>query len=148
MKIRLFIFLVFSVISCTSNNQVSYLTNDYQATITADSKGIYTKNYNFSPDQLFPKDNWKGNWIWLNKTKYNKYQDTYTTWINNSPPREHYRVLFRKEFTIKKLPSLAILSITADVSFKAYINGKFICQGPANIGSDYADTKPRSPISA
>ena len=38
---------------------------------------------------------------------------------------------FRKSFDIKKLPPKAIMYITADATYRLYINGKFVCNGPA-----------------
>ena len=142
MKIILLPSLLFFGIACTPREQASYLTNDSDVIISADSTGISAKNFQFSADQLFPKKNWQCDWIWLNKRAHAAYQETYTTWINNSTSARQYRALFRKGFAVNALPSLAILSISADVSFRAYINGKFICQGPANIGSDYEDQTP------
>lgn len=133
--------LLYLAIACTPQNRVSYLTHDARAVITADSTGIYAHGVLFSPYHLFPKEKWHGDYIWLNKAIYGDYQDTHTAWINNNSG-ECYRALFRKTFYLEEIPSLAILSITADVSFRAYVNGKFVCQGPANIGSDYEDHTP------
>ncbi len=49
---------------------------------------------------------------------------------------ENSHVLFRKEFELCKKPSKAVLYITADDYYKAYINGRFVCQGPAPAYSD------------
>ena len=142
MKILPKLLLLFTGISCATGNHVSYVTNDFNGVISADSTGIYSKNIIFSPELLFPKTHWKGDWIWLNKTKYGEYQNTSTTWIKNGISETPYKALFRKNFILKEIPSLAILGITADVSFRTYINGNFVCQGPANIGSDYEDNIP------
>ncbi|MCB0748552.1 MAG: hypothetical protein KDC90_13915, partial [Ignavibacteriae bacterium] len=121
-----------------SQNQV--LTNDLNYNSIIDSSGIYVDNYQFHPDKLFPKKEWKGNWIWLNKEDYPDHQETFSTWVNNDPKRnKKYRALFRKKFKIDDLPETAILNITADVSFRAYLNNKLVAVGPPNIGSDYED---------
>jgi alpha-L-rhamnosidase len=124
-------------------SQNYYQTNDLTSVIVADSAGIYATDNNFTPTQLYPKHKWEGNWIWLNKNEYGNYKKTYSTWINNNVGQnKKYRALFRKNFTINKIPNSAILNITGDESFRAYLNGKFICQGPPNIGSDYEDKTP------
>ncbi len=40
-------------------------------------------------------------------------------------------VLFRRHFTLNRLPQSALLYITADDYYKAYVNGVFVSQGPA-----------------
>ena len=40
-------------------------------------------------------------------------------------------ILFRRSFRLDRQPERACLFITADDSFKAYLNGRFVCQGPA-----------------
>ncbi|MBC2600803.1 alpha-L-rhamnosidase-related protein [Puniceicoccus vermicola] len=39
--------------------------------------------------------------------------------------------LFRKNFLLKEVPSTAPLFITADQSYQLFINGKYVCRGPA-----------------
>ena len=92
-----------------SHNQMSYITNDFTGGISVDSTGIYSNNFIFSPDLLFPKTHWKGVWIWLNKMNYGNYQHTNTTWIKNNTYNKPYRALFRKKFIIEETPSLALL---------------------------------------
>ncbi len=143
MKPRIFL-LLFSLVPIGSIalGQATYLTNDVQTVIESDSSGIHCGNFNWSPDRLFPKTHWKGEWIWLNKSRFGDFQLTSSEWINdNSRPRE-YTALFRKGFKLDRVPASAVLCLTADVSFRAYVNGHFVCQGPPNIGSDYADSRP------
>ncbi len=40
-------------------------------------------------------------------------------------------ILFRRHFTLDRLPQSALLYITADDYYKAYVNGGFVSQGPA-----------------
>ena len=49
------------------------------------------------------------------------------------PCEEHRNrhILFRKELEIKKKPKEAKVYITADDYYKLYVNGRFVCQGPA-----------------
>lgn len=39
--------------------------------------------------------------------------------------------LFRRKFELKSVPDSAILYITADESYQLYVNGQYICRGPA-----------------
>lgn len=39
--------------------------------------------------------------------------------------------LFRKDFSLARLPKQAPLFITADQSYQLYINGEYVCRGPA-----------------
>lgn len=39
--------------------------------------------------------------------------------------------LFRKEFTLPRIPAKAPLIITADQSYQLYVNGTYVCRGPA-----------------
>jgi len=128
-------------IACAPQNPPASLTHDVNPVISIDSTGISAQPYSFSPDQLFPKTNWQGDWIWLNESQYPDFQETRTVWINSQQPCM-YRAQFRKEFDLSEIPGQALLCLTADVSFRAYLNGHFIGQGPANIGSDYEDTRP------
>lgn len=40
-------------------------------------------------------------------------------------------ILFRKHFSLNRLPERARVFVTADDYYKLYINGRFVCQGPA-----------------
>lgn len=57
----------------------------------------------------------KASWIWPMSTLYlvNCYAE------------------FRKDFTLKSIPAKAPLFITADKAYKLYINGTYVCRGPA-----------------
>lgn len=52
------------------------------------------------------------------------------------PDNHHWDIhnsyaLFRKTFDLPKIPSKAPLFITADQSYQLYVNGKYVCGGPA-----------------
>ena len=123
-----------------ASGQSRYVTNDEEVQIVFDSAGIYSRNSDFNIHDLFRKNSWKGDWIWLNKSVFNEYQKTQTEWIQNTNFIKQYRALFRKKFHLPKVPNEAVISITADVSYRLYINGSFVNQGPSNTGSDYFDT--------
>ncbi|OGV35468.1 MAG: hypothetical protein A2020_02325 [Lentisphaerae bacterium GWF2_45_14] len=38
---------------------------------------------------------------------------------------------FRKDFALKRVPEKALFAITADQSYRLYINGHYVCRGPA-----------------
>jgi len=135
------LFLCF-VYASGAPGQPGYATNDEEVQIVFDAAGIYSGRSDFNINDLFRKNTWKGDWIWLNKSFFYEYQKTKTEWIQNADSIKEYRALFRKNFDLSKLPDKAIISITADVSYRLYINGKFVNQGPPNIGSDYFDTVP------
>ncbi|MFZ5518542.1 MAG: alpha-L-rhamnosidase C-terminal domain-containing protein [Candidatus Zhuqueibacterota bacterium] len=134
----LFFFFILSISCATSPFQ----THDAHGVITADSSGIYSSQLSFTPERLFPKTNWSGNWLWLNRKQFPKFQNTRSEWIHENLPPNRCTALFRKKFDLDKIPSRAILCVTGDVSFRIYLNGQFICQGPPNIGSDYEDHAP------
>lgn len=116
--------------------------NNLAYVIKQDSNGIYTNPYAFAPGNLYKKTSWTGSWIWLNKTKYPQYQSAEANWVRSTPNNndKRYRVLFRKQITLKSLPKKALAFVTGDVSFELYVNGQWVCHGPSNIGSDYGDT--------
>jgi len=124
------------------SGQSGHITNDEEVCVVSDSAGIYSRHSDFNIDELFTKENWRGEWIWLNKSVFNEYQKTQTEWIQNTGFSKQYRALFRKNFHLSRLPDKDIISITADVSYRLFINGNFVNQGPSNIGSDYLDTVP------
>ncbi|MDQ8192940.1 family 78 glycoside hydrolase catalytic domain [Coraliomargarita sp. SDUM461004] len=58
----------------------------------------------------------KAQWIWPESPSWNLH---------------NCYALFRKSFDLKSLPEKAPLHITADQSYQLYINGHYICRGPA-----------------
>jgi hypothetical protein len=140
-KLKVFFFLFLSL-AINAYSQFGFITNDDGYKIIADSSGYYSKNHNFNFERLFPKDTWTGDWIWLSQSRFNDYQETQIEWKNNPGYTRQYKALFRKSFVLTGVPDQVIISITADVSFRLYINGIFVAQGPANIGNDYFDGVP------
>ncbi|MBR2987905.1 MAG: family 78 glycoside hydrolase catalytic domain [Clostridia bacterium] len=51
----------------------------------------------------------------------------------NLPPSEHANrhILFRKRFSLARMPKRALLKISADDHFLLYLNGRFVAEGPA-----------------
>lgn len=119
--------------------QPGYSTNNDGYKVMADASGYYIKNNHFTADKLFPKNTWTGDWIWLNPTTFKEYQATKIDWSDNPAYTKQYKALFRKNFVVTALTNQLILSITADVGCRIYINGSFVAQDPANIGNDYND---------
>jgi len=58
----------------------------------------------------------KSKWIWPESNNWD---------IHNS------YALFRKMFDLRKVPAKAPLFITADQSYQLYVNGRYVCRGPA-----------------
>ena len=65
---------------------------------------------------LVPQALTRARWIWPGLLNYD---------LNNG------YALFRKSFTLDKIPKQARLSITADQAYRLFINGTFVCSGPA-----------------
>lgn len=67
----------------------------------------------WSTEQIAQAPQWQGAWIWHKNKEQVKL------------------ALFRKTFTIEKMPKEALLSITASSVYKLYVNGQYINRGPA-----------------
>ncbi len=133
------IFLLILFIGSITSAQIRRTVNNIDYKIIADSLGIHTAPFKFSINNLYQKGNWKGKWIWLDSAGFSKYQHTNTLWLPSAIP--NYQALFRKTFTVKKLPESAVLFISGDVLFRVFVNDKLVGRGPVNVGSDYADTR-------
>lgn len=112
-------------------------TNNLEYKVQAIETGYSCKEYAFNPTHLIKIDKWKGEWIWHSDQKI---AQTSSEWINGRKGTKINRVLFRKTFTLNDLRNKLYLSLTADVSYRVYINGGYVANGPANIGSDYEDS--------
>jgi hypothetical protein len=137
---RCLLFFIIVTLAFRSYGQTTFFTHDPEYTIISGSSGIYAENNSFSPEKLFPKNTWFGDWIWLNQSTFKDFQNTHTEWIRKFSNKKQFRALFRKTFEMDKIPDEAIISISADVSYRLFVNGIFVCQGPPNIGSDYFDS--------
>ncbi len=54
-------------------------------------------------------------------------------WITNPEIdiQQYHVILFRKTFSLERKPDSCIIHISADNLYRLYVNGKFICMGPA-----------------
>ena len=138
----LLIIMAIFFFNCAANGQQENITNDNGYEIFTSGYGFETKYINFYPESLNKKNNWKGRYIWLNSKRFPQYQQTQIEWVKNPGYTKQYKALFRKTFDLDTIPTQAILSITADVSFRMYINGVFVAQGPPDAGIDYFDGVP------
>lgn len=136
------VILIILISSIKSISQSKFITNDEGQEIISDKDGIHATAKYFDPEKLFLKESWRGDWIWLNPADYKDYQETQTVWGTHPGYKKEYKALFRKSFELTVVPDEVIMSITADISFRAYINGQFVAQGPSNIGSDFFDGTP------
>jgi cysteine-rich repeat protein len=83
-----------------------------------------------------PLDN-QGNNYWDTNIDYRFSPATKWIWnaVRVDKPVEGEIVTFKKEFTAERKPTSAILHITADNGYEAYLNGKLI--GTANLDGDW-----------
>jgi hypothetical protein len=80
-----------------------------QSEICSGVKGIWLQpNEKESPDF-----NWKARWIWLDDAL------------------DMDVMLARKTFHLNEIPNHAVLRITASSQYQLYINGQYVCRGPA-----------------
>ena len=98
-KLNLIIFFLFAFVFHTYC-QVDYITNDDGYNVISDSTGFYIKNNKFNHEKLFPKSSWTGDWIGLNQSRFNEYQETQIDWRNNPGYKKQYKALFRKNFDL------------------------------------------------
>lgn len=140
-ELNLICFII-SLSTLASYGQASYTTNDDGYEIMSSQDGFHIQPIGFHPEKLFPKDSWTGDWIWLHSSRFGEFQETQIEWVTNPRYKKQYTALFRKSFELAELPDQAILSLTADVAFRIYLNEVFVAQGPANIGNDYFDGVP------
>lgn len=122
--------------------QFNYVTNHDSYITTSCPQGIYVDTNKFNINLLYPKESWIGHWIWLDTIKHRAYQETQIEWSKNPNYKRQYKALFRKSFDLAEVPDQVIMSLTADISFRVYINEIFVAQGPPNIGNDYFDGTP------
>ncbi|MDC3178960.1 alpha-L-rhamnosidase N-terminal domain-containing protein [Flavobacteriales bacterium] len=87
--------------SILSSSQISDLPNEV--------KGFWTQDYS----NLEFNTNWKAKWIWLPEKM------------------ESDVMLARNSFNLKEKPAISKLRISASSKYELYINGKYVCQGPA-----------------
>lgn len=69
-----------------------------------------------SPSPEIPAILKEAQWIWPDNFNWDLY---------------NCYALFRKDFVLKSVPRNAPLFITADQSYQLYVNGKYVCRGPA-----------------
>lgn len=72
-------------------------------------KGIWYQPYESEPEEF----SWKAHWIWVDEAL------------------EKDVILARRSIQLGKIPEKAVLRITASSSYQLYINGEYICRGPA-----------------
>jgi len=72
-------------------------------------------HWGFSADEV-PVPKWRAQWIWLPETA-------------DADPVD--MLLARKTFVLSKPADRAILSVTASTQYQLWINGRYVCSGPA-----------------
>lgn len=75
----------------------------------------------------FPEIRWRGNWIWCDPPPPPRFMPGMER-ADAARPEVH--ALFRKTFTLAKLPARAPARITADSRYVLYANGREVFRGP------------------
>ena len=88
---------------------VSYTANSYEPKMNLGVKGIWLQ----SNEKESPDFQWKAQWLWLDKEM------------------DMDVMLARRTFNINEIPNKAVLRITASSQYQLYINGQYVCRGPA-----------------
>lgn len=106
--------------------------------VRSSGEGIYATDFRYKPA---PKSAWRGHWIWIDPTAHPELQSTRAGWMGSGSDTGLYVVNFKKVVAIDGDIGDAWLQVSADVGYRLFINGKLSGRGPANIGSDYGDSK-------
>lgn len=77
--------------------------------------GQKQKFYEF-PDDAAPQIMREATWLWPDKCEYDNY-NLYSQ--------------FKKAFELESVPEKVVFHISADQSYRLWINGRFVCSGPA-----------------
>ena len=87
--------------------------------IAVQKDGVQVKGFRYTPPE--PKRTvWKAKWIGLPE---------------KTPSASV--ILFRREFELATRPVSAIAFLSADISYRLWVNGRLAARGPADIGMDY-----------
>ncbi len=90
--------------------------------IAVQPEGVQAKALHFSPPE--PKRTpWKAKWIGLSSAEL------------QSPV-----ILFRREFDLASRPVRPVAFLSADISYRLWVNGQLAARGPADMGMDYNRT--------
>lgn len=106
--------------------------------VRSSAAGIFTTDFRYAPS---PPSPWHGRWIWIDSLDYPGLQATRAGWMGAGSDTGLYVVDFKKVIRVDGEVATARLKISADVGYRLFINGKLSGRGPANIGSDYGDTR-------
>ena len=80
--------------------------------------------YDLEPIDVFHKEIINGSRAYSRNDEDNYWRKAHPDFLRNK------HILYRKKTTLNKFKN-ATLKITADDYYKLWINGKFVCQGPA-----------------
>ena len=82
-----------------------------------------------SNHQFFGK--WITNEVFFDQKPRNVFHRQLETIDLPEDPNQNSHILFRKRFSLEGLPRDAKIYLSADDYYKLYVNGVFVCQGPA-----------------
>lgn len=94
--------------------------------VRVDENGVQTRGYAF-PDRCQKPSPWRAKWIWLNAEIASAKEGAASLLV----------ALFRKEIVLTEAPRQALLWMSADTSYRLYVNGRLAGRGPADIGADW-----------
>ena len=75
-------------------------------------------------------ENVKGIWLKANESEQPSFE-WQAAWIWADEKMDEKAILSRRTFTLKSMPRKAILRITASSQYQLFINGEYVCRGPA-----------------
>lgn len=80
------------------------------------------------------------NWIWLDPDRYPNEQKTYSTFFSQKNGFRYCVAEFKRAFTWGKPIEKVIIRVSGDTSFRLYLNGEFVGEGPVKEVNDFFDT--------
>ena len=81
-------------------------------------------------------------WIWLDRSVYPDLQKTRVSVFDHSCQPSPAMAVFRRVFFLESVPEDLTAYFSGDCKFRLFINGRFLDDGPVEVGGDYANSTP------
>ena len=81
-------------------------------------------------------------WIWLDHSIFPDVQKTKISVFDHSSKPRPAMAVFRRIFSLESVPDDLTAHFSGDCKFRLFINGRFLDDGPVEVGGDYANTTP------
>ena len=81
-------------------------------------------------------------WIWLDHSIFPDVQKTKISVFDHSSNPRPAMAVFRRIFTLESVPRDLTAHFSGDCKFRLFLNGRFLDDGPVEVGGDYANTMP------